>query len=659
MSLSGSAFATSDSFANSNILCNGEEGLLIDFGDTPLVDPATVAVQPIHYHPNKLDLLFDDLEIPDLSPCPVTLPESPVASSTTISTEAGRSSTVDFSTTVPSQTSHPYSMPSTDLAATVVASYRPRTRAERAIEPHTVTKPNWARAPSIQRPIFTKEPISVHVKASSPSPKHTPLPSQALSGLNLVTHGFTSTNDRSPVPLEEPAVAPPPRETIEAPLPKPPAPSIHPSRLRLLQGSGALSDAGFDPPESKDHTTKGVPNEQITGANNVPVARVRKWGAGTTQDAGTRTAASSSVSETGSIGSKDYWVEKDPSPHPSATFDAVSMSSKSVVSTQSIIQAETLPPHFKRQTCSVSVEPDDESAADHLTTPPPRQILHAYKGSGQNTNEDTMYISTPSHSAPSLARASTLKQRVVADDSYAQTNPFIDPNPAQEPVSIAKPGPPLLQRMGIGSRVGPSALAARRNLFIEEDGRTYGYVAQCADEEAYEEYEENEHWMPPPRARAKNVVTAEPVGRERRDEYAPPMCAPTKRVVRIAEPGPPSQVQTRRRRVIHYQEGDQDEGNEYVSAYGQYQEEDLHTRTAASRRIPVPQAERDPLPRAFAHMQQDIPRHVAVSRARRVVIQAPPEADDVDEGIERFRGLSVAGRVQTPGPRRHRVVKVQ
>jgi hypothetical protein len=388
----------------------------------------------------------------------------------------------------------------------------------------------------------------------------------------------------------------------------------------------------------------------------VPVARVRKWGVGATQDAGTRTAASDNVGEMGGMGSRDYWVENDPSPRSSATFDAIPMGGKSVGSIQFIVQAETLPPPFKRQTCSVAVESDDESAADYPTTLPSRQILEIDKSSGQNTNEDTMCISVPSPSAPYLARSSKLKQRAVAEDSFAQTNPFIDPDSARDPVRIAKPRPPLLQRMGIGSGVGPSALAASRNLFIEEDDITYGYVSQCADEEAYEEYGEQEHWTPPPRARARNAVTAEPVGREESDEYTPPM---RKRVVRIAEPGPPSQVQTRRRRVIHYQEGDQSEEFEFGSAYGQYQEEDLHTRTAASRRIPFSQTERDPRPRVFAHMQQEFPHHVAGSRPRRVVIQAPLEADELDEGIERFRGLSVAGRVQTPGPRRHRVVKVQ
>lgn len=654
MLLNRSAFATSDSFANSNIVGNGEEGLLIDFGDTPLVDPATVAIQPIQCHPNKLDLLFDDFEIPKLSPCPVTLPESPVASSTTIVPEARQSSTVGFSTTIPSQRQHPFFTP-TDLAVTEVASYRPRTRAARAVEPHTVTKPNWALAPSIQRPIFTKEPRPVDFKAKSLPPMHTPPPSQALSGLNIVTNGFTSTNDRSTAPLEKPIVAPSPHETTKTSLSKP---SIHPSRLQLLQGSGPLSDAGFGPLETKEHPSKGIPNEQITGANTVPVARVRKWGAGASQDAETRTAASGDVGEVGGMGSRLSWVDEGPSSHSSATLDAVPMGSKSFASPQSVFQSETLPPPFKRQTCSVVVESDGESAADHPTISPSRQIMHIDKSSGQNTNDDTVCIPILSPSAPSLARPSALRQRAMAEHSYAQSNPFIDPDISQAPVSTAKRRPPLLQRMGIGSRVGPSALAARRNLIIEEDGRTYDYVSQCADEETYEGYEEKEHWTPP-RAGAKKVVIAEPVGREGWDEYTPPMRTPTKRVIRIAEPGPPSQVQTRRRRVIHYQEGEQDEENEYVPAYGQYQEEDLHIGSAASRRTPVSQAERDPLPRVFARTQLDPPRHVAGSRTRRVVIQAPLEADDVDEGIERFRGLSVAGRVQTPGPRRHRVVKVQ
>ena len=657
MLLNKSAFATSDSFANSNIVGNGEEGLLIDFGDTPLVDPATVAIQPIQCHPNKLDLLFDDLEIPKLLPCPVTLPESPVAPSTTTVPEARQSSTVAFSTTIPSQRQRPL-FTRTDLAVTEVASYRSRTRAERAVEPHTVAKPNWALAPSIQRPIFTKEPRPVDFKAKSLPPMHTHLPSQALSGLNIVTHGFTSTNDRSTAPLEKPIVAPSPHETTKTSLSKPPTPSIHPSRLQLLQGGGALSDAGFGPPETKEHPSEGISNEQITGANTVPVARVRKWGAGASQDAGTRNAASGDVGEMGGIGSRVSWVDESPSSHSSATLDAVPMGSRSVASPQSVFQSETLPPPFKRQNCSVVVESDGESAADHPTTSSSRQIMHTDKSSGQNTNDDTVCVSVLSPSAPSLARPSALKQRAIAEHSYAQTNPFIDPDISQEPVSAVKPRPPLLQRMGIGSRVGPSALAARRNLIIEEDGRTYDYVSQCADEEAYEEYEEPDHWTPP-RAGAKKVVIAEPVGREERDEYTPQMRTPTKRVIRVVEPGPPSQVQTRRRRVIHYQEGEQDEENEYVPAYEQYQEEDLHIGSAASRRILVSQAERDPLPRVFARMQQDPPRHVVGSRARRVVIQAPLEADDVDEGIERFRGLSVAGRVQTPGPRRHRVVKVQ
>ena len=609
-------------------------------------------IHPIYRHQNKLDLLFDDLEIPNLLPCPVTLPDSPVDSSAAISPGARQSSSVDFSTTVPSQALHPHVIASTVYGATQIATHRPKTRAERAVEPHTVTRPNWALAPSIQRPIFTKEPRSVHFKANSPPPKHSLPPSQAPSGLNLVTHGFISANDYSAASFEKPMGAPP-REATESPLPKPPAPSIHPSRLQLLEGGGALSEAGFGPPETKEHTTKGISKEQITGANTVPVAKIRKWGVG---DAESRTSASSNVDEKGGMGSRVSWLNKDPSPHSFATSNAVPMGSKSVASTQSTVQAAALPTPFKRQTYPVTVKSEDEGAADCLTTSPPRQILHVGKSSSQNTNDNTIGTSNRFSSAPSLARPSALKQRAVAEQSYAQTNTFIDPETEQESLGVAKPRPPLLQRMGIVSRDGPSALAARRKLFIEEDGRTYDCVDQCADEEAYEEYEEEEHWTPPPRAGAKKVVIAGPIGREERDAHPSTMRTPAKGVVRIAEPGPPFQVQTRRRRVIHPQEGEEGEEDEYVHAYP---EEGLYIGTAASRRIPVSQAERDPPPRFFAHMQQGPLRHVAGSRSRRVVIQAPLEADDVDEGVEKFRGLSIADRVQTPGPRRLRVVKFQ
>ena len=648
------AFATLDSFANSNIVGTGEEGLLIDFGDTPLVDPATITTQPIHCHPNKLDLLFDDFEIPNLLPCPVTLPDSPVASSATISPGTRQSSMVDFSTTVPSQALHPHFTASTDHTATEMASHRPKTRAERAVEPHTVTKPNWALAPSIHRPIFTKEPRSVHFKANSPLPKYSLPPFQAPSGSNLDTHGSISANDSSTAPFEKP-MADPPHETTETPLSKPPASSIHPSRLRLLEGGGALSEAGSDSLETKEHTAKGISKEQITGANTVPVARMRNWGAGVMEDAGTRTSASSNADEKSGMGSRASWLNKDPSPHSFATFDAVPMGIKSVAPTQSTVQAAALPTPFKRQTYPVTVESEDEGAADCLTTSPPRQIFHTGKSSSQITNDNTMSTSNPLHSAPPLARPSALKRRAVAEQPYAQTNPFIDPETEQESLGVAKPRPALLQRMGIISRDGPSALAARRKLFIEEDGRTYDYFDQCADEEAYEEYEEEEHWTPPPRAGAKKVVIAGPIGREERGAHPSMMRTPAKGVVRIVEPGPPFQVQTRRR-AIQTQEGEEDEEDGYVHAYP---EEGLYIGTAASRRIPVSQAEHDPPPRFFARMQQGPLRHAAASRSRRVVIQAPPEADDVDEGIEKFRGLSIADRVQTPGPRRIRVVKVQ
>jgi len=555
----------------------------------------------------------------------------------------------NFSTTVPSQTPPPFT-PSTNLAAIEMASYRPRTRVERATEPHTATKPNWALAPSIQRPIFTKEPRSVHFKANSPLPKHTHSPSQAPSGLNLVTHGPASTNDCSPALLVRPMAAPPPHGASETPLSKPPAPSIHPSRLRLLQGSGATSEAGFDPLETKKHITKGSLNGQITGANVVPVARMRTWGARATDDAGTRTSASGNVGEKGAMGIR-------PPPYPSATFDAVPMGRKTVTSTQFTVQTATLPPS-NRQTRSVTVESEDEGAADRAATSPPPRISHIDKSSGQKADHTPLDTPIPSFSGASLVRPSALKKRAVVEYSYAQSNPFIDPEPAQEPVSIAKPRPPLLQRMGIGSRVGPSALAARQQLFIEEDGRTCDRFDQCIDEEAYEEYEEEGHWTPLPWARATKLVIAEPVGREESHGHTFPMRTPTEEAVRIVEPGPPSQIQTRRT-VIHHQEGEQGEEYEYGLTYGLYPEEDLHIRTAASRRIPVSQAEDNPPPQVFAHMQQDSLRHAAGSRVRRVVIQAPLEADDVDQGVEKFRGLSVAGRVQTPGPRRHRVVKVQ
>lgn len=643
--------ATSGSFANSNIVGNSEEGLLIDFGDTPLVDPATVTTQGIHCHSNKLDLLFDDLEIPNLLPRPVKLPDSPVVSSTTISPDARQSSPAKFSTTVPSQARLLHFTASTNHTAAEKASYRPRTRAERAVEPHSVTRPNWALAPStIQRPVFTKEPNPVHYKANSNSNP----PSQTLSGLNIVTHGFISANECSATPFEKPMAAPPPHEATETPLSKPPAPSVHPSRLQFLQGSGAMSEAEFGPLETKEHTAKEIPNEKITGANTVPVARMRKWGAGATEDAETGTSASGNVNEKGGMESNVSWKDNDLLPHSSATFDAAPKGSKRVASTQSTVQAVALPPPFKPQTCPVTVESEDEGAADCLTTSLPRQMLRIDKRSSQNTNDSTMGISNPFPAAPSFARPSALKKRASAEQSYAQVNPFIDPELAQESLRIVKPRPPLLQRMGIGSRDGPSALAASRKLFIEEDGRTYDYFDQCEDEEAYEEYEEEEHWAPPPRAGAKKVVIAGPIGREQRDAHTPMMRTPVKGVVRVMEPDP-FQVQPRRRRVIHPQEEDEGEEEEYAHAYP---EDDLYIGTAASRRIPVSQAEREPPPRAFAHMQQDSLRHVAGSRTRRVVIQAPPEADDVDEAIERFRGLSVAGRVQTPGPRRHRVVKV-
>ena len=552
------------------------------------------------------------------------------------------SSTVRLSTPIPSQTPHSSFTPSLNLATTEATSssiYRPRTRAERATEPHTSSKPNWALAPTIQRPIFTKEPRPMHFNSNPPLPVYILPPSQPTSGLNLVTDRPTSMNDRPPAPLEKPMPATP-HEDTGTPTSESPVPSVHPSRMQLLQSSGASSEAGFGPGET---ATKGTRNKQITGANTVPVARMRKWGGGATEDAGAETSAPGNVEGKGDIGSRISWVDRDPPPHPSATLDAVPMGSKIVASARIPLQATFLPTPTKRQTYSVTVESEDEGNAS---------------SPGQNTDGRTKDISIPAPSAPSLVRPSALKKRTVVEHPYEQTNPFVDPESTQESVSIAKTRVPLLQRMGIGSKVGPSALAAHRKLFIEEDSSTYDYDYQCENDEAYSEYEEEEYWTLP-RARAENVVIAEPVGREERVEHTTPIGTLAKRVVRIAEPGALSQVQTRRRRLVHYQEGEQDEEGEYGAVYGQYPEEELRIGAAASRRFLVSQAEHNPAPRVSAPVQQGSPRHVIGSRARRVVIQAPPEVDDVDGAVERFRGLSVAGRVQTPGPRRRRVVKVQ
>ena len=632
---------------NSSIVGDIKEGLLIDFGDTPLVDPTAVTAQPALYRPTELDFLLDDLEIPKLSSCPVTLPNSFAASSVTVTPDARKSSTMDLLTLIPSQGSPssftPSSFtPSANLPATKTTSspiYYSRTRAERAAEPHTATKPNWARAPAIQSPIFTKEPRSMHLNGNPLPPKHILPPSQPPSVLNLVTN---STNDYSPAPLERPMAGPPHRAT-EAPLSKPPAPSIHPSRVLLLQSSGASNEAGFGPAETKEQTTKGSPNERITGANTVRVARMRKWGAEATEVA---TSTPGNADDKGATDSRVSWVNKDPSPRSSATCDAVPMGSKTVAPVRNSVQAATIPTPIKRQNYSVTVESEDEG---DTYRPVSLQNSHIGNGSGQITNDSTKGIPIPAPSTSSVVHPSALKQRTVAEHSYEQTNPFMEPDSAQEPATIGKSRLPLLQRMGIGSRVGPSALAARRKLFIEEDGRKYDYAYQCADEDAYEGYEEGEHWAPPLRARAKKVVIVEPVGLEERVEHTPTVRTPAKRVVRIAEPG----------RVIHYQEGEQDEGSEYRLTYEQHPEEDLHIGHAASRRTPVSQVDNNPPPRVLAPMQHDTPHHVVGPKARRVVIQTPLEADNADGVVEKFRGLSIAGRVQTPGPRRHKIVKVQ
>jgi hypothetical protein len=643
------ASTASDSFASSNVVGHVEEGLLIDFGDTPLVDPTTVPARPILYRPNKLDLLFDNLEIPGFSPYPVTLPNSPEALSPAISPGVRKPSMADPSTLISTQTSYPSLTPYTDFTATETSSsYRPRTRAERAAEPHTFIKPNWALASPIQRPIFTKEPGSVHLQVIA----HTLPPSQP-PGLNTIAAKLTSQNDRSPAPLEKPLAAPP-HESPGVPLSQPSAPSIHPSRLQLLQSSATLSGVGIGPAEMKEKATTGNKNG-VTGANTVPVARMRKWGAGATEDTRTDISAPGSVDEKGDMGYRVSWADRDPPLHSSAQFDGVLMSNETVAPARISVQASTLPTPTKHQPCSVTVESEDEDDTYGPAFSPSFQISHIINNSGKTINDNTQAISAPVPSAPSLVRPSALKKRAVVEHPREQTNPFIGPESAQESISIAKPRMPLLQRMGIGSRVGPSTLAARRQLFLEEGDRTHGHVYQYADEEAYEE---EECWMSPQAGGGgwKKVVIAEP---EERVARAPPMRTPAMRVVRTAEPGPLSQVQARRHRVIHRQEGEEGEEDEYGLTYERYQEEDLHIGAAGNRRVLVSPAGHNPPPRAFAPTQQDPPHHAPVSRARRVVIQEPLEAGDVDEVVERFRGLSVAGRVQTPGPRRHRVVKVR
>jgi len=563
--------------------------------------------------------------------------------------DARKSSTVDLLTPTPNLTLYSSFTPSIKLTATTeTVEYRPRTRAERAAEPHTATRPNWALAPT-QRPVFTKEPGPRHSISNPSLPKYPLPPSQPLLGLNLVNYGAPSINenDCSPAPLEKPIATSPPHDATEPPLCKPPAPSVHPSRLRLLRSSGAPSEAGFGHAETKTQTAAGSLNEEITGANTVPVAKMRKWGAGATEGACTETSASGNIDEKGAMRSKVPWVDKDPPPHSAATIDTVPIGSKTVASARIPVQAATRPTPTKRQPCPVIIEPESGDDADRPTPSPSSQLSHIDNN-----------LSVPAPSAPSLVLPSALRQRNVAEHPYEPPNPFMDQEPTQESVSIDKPRLPLLQRMGIGARVGPSALAARQKLFIEEGGRMYDDAYQCANEEAYEEYDEEEY-RTPPWARTKKVVIAEPVGREERVELTPPIRTPAKRVVRIAELGPPSRVQTRRRRVIRYQEGDQGEVGECEVTYDQYLQEDPHIGTAAGRRIPVSQTEHNPPPRASAAIQQDSPRHIVGSRARRVVIQAPLEADSVDKVVERFRGLSVAGRVQTPGPRRHKVMKVQ
>ena len=537
--------------------------------------------------------------------------------------------------------------------ATSSSIYRPRTRAERATEPHTATRPNWALAPPIQRPIFTKEPGPMHLNGNPPPPVYTQLP----SGLNLVTDRPTSMNDLPFAPLEKPMAATlhESAEGSEAPVSKPPALSVHPSRMQLLQSGGALSEAGFGSTEPK-----GSPNKQITGSNTVPVAKMRKWGAGPTENAGTETSASSNVDGKDAIGSTVPWVDRGLPPHPSAAFDAVPMGSRIIASARIPLQAATLPTPSKLQPHSVTVESEDEGSESRPAPSPSfvPQISYTDNSSGRSANGDTQGISIKSPSAPPLTRPSALKKRTVVEHLREQTNPFIDPESTQEPPSIAKTRGPLLRRMGIGPRVGPSILAAHQKLFIEEDGRTYDYDYQYANDEAYSEYEEEEYWTPS-QARTEKVVIAEPVGREERVEHTTAMGTPAKRVVRIVEPDPLSQVQTRRHRVVHYQEAEQGEEDDYGPVYEQYPEQDSRIGAAGNRRLLVSQGEDNPAPRISGPMRQGSSHHVIGSRARRVVIQAPPEFDDMDEAVERVRGLSVAGRVQTPGPRRHRVVKVQ
>jgi hypothetical protein len=568
---------------------------------------------------------------------------------------------VDLPTPISSQTSYFSCTPPTNLAASKASStstYCPRTRAERAAEPHSAAKPNWALAPS-QHSTFTKEPRAMY--SNPPPPIYTPRP-HFPAGLNFVTHGLISPADWVPVSLEEPVAAAPPHEPTETPLYIQPAsasasaPSVHPSRLGLLQSSGALSGPESGPAETKEKITESSLKQKITGANTVRVAGMRKWGTGATKDPAAEISAPGHVDEKGSMDSRLPWTDRDPS----AKVGAVPASSKTGAPVRISAQVATLSTSTKLKTCSVTVKSEDEEEADRPapSTAPPTS--HINDSSTQNTNNGTRYNLTPALSAPSLVRPSALKKRTVPEHQYEQANPFMNSEPAYESITTARPRPSLLQRMGMSSRIGPSALAARRELFIGEDGRTYDHVYQGADEEEYEEYEGEEYWTPPSRpAGWKKVIIAEPVGREERAEHTPPIRAPAKRMVRIAEPTSPPQVQTSRRRMVHYQEAEEGEEGGYGTTYEQFPEEDLHFRTATSRRFPVSQAEHNPPPRAFTTAQQDSPRHVAGSRTRRVVIQAPLEVDDVDEVAERFRGLSVAGRVQTPGPRRHRIVKVQ
>lgn len=575
----------------------------------------------------------------------------------TISPDARMSSTVDLSTPILRQTLHSSFTPPVNPATTEATSssnYRSKTRAERATEPHTVTKPNWALAPPIQRPIFTKEPRPVHFNGNPPA--YIIPPSQPPSGLNLVADRRASTNVHPPAPLEE-RMAATPHKATEAPISKSPALFVHPSRMPLLQSGGASSEAEFSPAEMKGQSTEGSPNKQSTGANTVPVARMRRWGAGATEE---ETFASGNVDVKGSIGSRVPWVDRDTPPHPSATLDAVPMGSKIVASARIPLQAAIFPTLSKPKTYSVTVESEDE-ANENRPAPSPSlvsQISYIDNISGQDTNGSTKRISTPASFTPSLVRPPALKKRTVVEHPHEETNPFIDPESTQKSASIAKTRVPLLQRMGVGPKVGPSALAAHQKLFIEEDGRTDDYDYQYANDEAYSEYEEEEYWTPP-RARAEKLVIAGPVGREEMVEHIAPVSAPAKRVVRIAEPDLLSQVQPRRHKVVHYQEGEDGGEDGYGLVYEQYPEEESRIGAAANRRFLVSQTEDNTAPRVSVPIQQGSPRRVIGSRVRRVVIQAPPEVGNEDEVVERFRGLSVAGRVQTPGPRRHRVLKAQ